>query len=216
MPFLVHSSRQKQPEWASASDREVMAAVQSGDELAFDELIRRKTAPLLKVVDRITRDREEARDIVQVVFLRVWEKRRQFDPRWSPNTWIYRIGVNLAIDLIRSRQHRDQALGPLGAHLRSVKPGDSRALADLEHRQVAAIFDRLAEDLPEKQRLVFLLVGVDGMPAGEVGEILGCRPSTVRNHLFAARKRLRQELIRLYPEYAPTRREPEHPGGTEA
>ena len=216
MPFLVYSSRQKQPEWVAASDREVMAAVQSGDEQAFDALIRRKTAPLLKVVDRITRDREEARDIVQVVFLRVWEKRRQYDPRWSPNTWIYRIGVNLAIDFVRSRQHRDQALGPLGAHLRSIKGGDSRALADLEHRQVAAIFDRLAEDLPERQRVVFLLVGVEGMPADEVGEILGCRPSTVRNHLFAARKRLRQALIRQYPEYASSRHEPDNPRGTEA
>ena len=215
MPFLVYSSRQQQPEWTIASDREVMAAVQEGDEQAFDELIRRKTAPLLQVVNRITRDREEARDIVQVVFLRVWEKRRQFDPRWSPNTWIYRIGVNLAIDLVRSRQHRDQALGPLGAHLRAVKTGGSRVLADLEQHQVATIFDRLSESLPAKQRLVFLLVGVEGMPAVEVGEIIGCRPSTVRNHLFAARKRLRQELVRLYPEYAPARPEPGAPGGNE-
>jgi RNA polymerase sigma-70 factor (ECF subfamily) len=213
MPFLVYSSRQQQPEWTAASDREVMAAVQNGDEQAFDELIRRKTAPLLQVVNRITRDREEARDIVQVVFLRVWEKRRQFDPRWSPNTWVYRIGVNLAIDLVRSRRHRDQALGPLGAHLRAVKTGDSGTLADLEHRQVAAILDRLSESLPEKQRLVFLLVGVEGMPADEVGEIIGCRPSTVRNHLFAARKRLRQELSRLYPEYVPGRPESGPPEG---
>ena len=188
----------------------------SGDEQAFDELIRRKTAPLLQVVNRITRDREEARDIVQVVFLRVWKKRRQFDPRWSPNTWIYRIGVNLAIDLVRSRQHRDQALGPLGAHLRAVKTGVSRVLADLEQHQVATIFDRLSESLPAKQRLVFLLVGVEGMPAGEVGEIIGCRPSTVRNHLFAARKRLRQELTRLYPEYAPARPESGPPEGSAA
>lgn len=216
MPSLVYSSRQQQPEWTAASDREVMAAVQDGNEQAYDELIRRKTAPLLRVVNRITKDREEARDIVQVVFLRVWEKRHRFDPRWSPNTWIYRIGINLAIDLVRSRQYRDQALGPLGAHLRSVESGNGRALADLEHRQVAAIFDRLSETLPERQRLVFLLVGVEGMPSDEVGEIMDCRASTVRNHLFAARKRLRRELIRLFPEYAPARPESGPPGGTEA
>ena len=180
-----------------------MAAIQDGDEKAFDELIRRKIAPLLQMVNRITRDREEARDIVQVVFLRVWEKRQSYDQRWSPNTWIYRIGVNLAIDLVRSRQTRAQALRPLGVHLRSVKGGGTRTLVDLEQREVNGIFERLAEELTEKQRLVFLLAGVEGLPSGEVGKILGCKASTVRNHLFTARKKLREELVRLYPEYAP-------------
>ena len=44
--------------------------------------------------------REEARDVVQVTFLRLWENRRKFDDRWSPNTWIYRIATNLAIDVL--------------------------------------------------------------------------------------------------------------------
>ena len=205
MPFLVYSSRRQQPDWQSRSDRELMAAVQQGDEPAFDELIRRKAPPLLQAVARITRDREEARDIVQVVFLRVWEKRQQFDARWSPNTWLYRIGVNLAIDLVRSRQHRERALGPLGAHLRAIRGGDSRSLADLEHAQVAAIFEQLSDCLTDKQRWVFLLAGVEGMASEEVGKILGCRPSTVRNHLFAARRRLRRELMDRYPEYVPER-----------
>ncbi len=215
MPFLIYSSRHKQDKWTGASDRELMAAVQKADEEAFDELIRRKTAPLMQVIWRITRDKEEARDIVQVVFLRVWEKRQRFDPRWSPNTWLYRIGVNLAIDLVRTRRHRDQALGSLGVHLRAVGGGDSRLLTDLEHAQVNSIFERLAESLSERQRLVFILAGVEGMTAKEVAGILGCRPSTVRNHLFAARKQLRRELIRRYPEYAPARSSAATAGGAQ-
>lgn len=65
------------------------------------------------------------------------------------------------------------------------------------------MFDRLSARLTEKQRTVFLLRGIEGMSSKEVGEILGCRASTVRNHLLAARRKLRQELVRLYPEYAP-------------
>lgn len=202
MPFLIHSSRQ-QPSWSAASDSEVMAAIQGDDETAFDELIRRKTSPLLQTVTRITRDREEARDIVQIAFLRVWEKRQQFDPRWSPNTWIFRIAVNLAIDQVRWRRIREQALRPLGTHLRGLKSSDPRTVADLEDREVADILERLAEGLTEKQRLVFLLAGVERLASEEVGQILGCKASTVRNHLFAARKHLRQELVRQYPEYAP-------------
>ncbi len=181
-----------------------MTAVQDGDERAFDELIRRKTPPLLQVVTRITRDREEARDIVQVVFLRVWEKRQSFDTRWSPNTWIFRIAVNLAIDQVRWRRTREQALRPLGTHLRSLKNPGARTLADLGDREVTEILERLSEGLTERQRLVFLLAGVERLGSDEVGQILGCKASTVRNHLFAARKHLRQELVRRYPEYAPT------------
>lgn len=190
-----------------------MAAVQDGDERAFDELIRRKTRSLLQVVTRITRDREEARDIVQAVFLRVWEKRRRFDPKWSPNTWIFRIAVNLAIDQVRWRQTRQQALRPLGTHLRSLKTPGARTLADLEDREVSEILERLSEGLTERQRLVFLLAGVERLGSDEVGQILGCKASTVRNHLFAARKHLRQELGRQYPEYAPEGRESGDHGG---
>lgn len=76
-------------------------------------------------------------------------------------------------------------------------------MADLEDREVADILERLATGLTERQRLVFLLAGVEGLGSTEVGEILGCKASTVRNHLFAARKYLRRELVRQYPEYAP-------------
>lgn len=184
-----------------------MVAVQDGDEKAFDELIRRKTPPLLQVVTRITRDREEARDIIQVVFLRVWEKRQDFDSRWSPNTWIFRIAVNLAIDQVRWRRTREQALRPLGTHLRSLTNPGARTLADLGNREVTEILEQLSAGLTEKQRLVFLLAGVERLGSDEVGQILGCKASTVRNHLFVARKHLRQELVRLYPEYAPATRD---------
>ena len=191
-----------------------MVAVQDGDEKAFDELIRRKTPPLLQVVTRITRDREEARDIVQVVFLRVWEKRQDFDSRWSPNTWIFRIAVNLAIDQVRRRRTREQALRPLGTHLRSLTNPAARTLADLGNREVTEILEQLSAGLTEKQRLVFLLAGVERLGSDEVGQILGCKASTVRNHLFVARKHLRQELVRLYPEYAPATRDAQDQRGS--
>lgn len=206
MPHLVYSSRREKP-GAEISDRHLMVGIQSGDESAFDELIRRKTGPLIQLVTRILADREEARDIVQIVFLRVWEQRRRFDRRWSPNTWLYRIAVNLAIDQLRARRVRDRSLRPLTTHLRAVSSGDARDLAELEKREVAQIFERLAKELTERQRLVFLLVAVEGLSSQEAGQILECKASTVRNHLFAARRILRRELSRLYPEYLPDRGE---------
>lgn len=203
MPFLVHSQRRRRVNWTEASDRELLRAIQADDEEALDQLMRRKTAPLMQLAYRMVGDRAEAQDIVQVTFVRVWENRHAFEERWSPNTWLYRIATNLAIDHLRSRRGRERIAEPVRHHLRQVVDSRNRRhLSELHGREVAAIFERLAACLSEKQRLVFLLRGAEGLPSREVAEIVGCRPSTVRNHLFAARKKLRRELLRLYPEYA--------------
>ena len=200
---LVYSSTRQHVPWAERSDRDLLSAVRQDDEAALNELIGRKTKPLLQLVQRILGDLEEARDVVQVTFFKVWENRRKFDDRWSPNTWIYRIASNLAIDHLRSRKSRERSTEPVKHHLRQVADaGSQRDMARLQHGEVAAIFRELAADLSEKQRMVFLLREMEGLSSPEVADILGCRESTVRNHLFNARKILRRELLRRYPEYA--------------
>jgi RNA polymerase sigma-70 factor, ECF subfamily len=204
---LVYSSRQpplpQRAPWADACDRDLLMAVREGDESALNELIGRKTKPLIQLCQRILGDLEEARDVVQVTFFKVWENRRKFDQRWSPNTWIYRIASNLAIDHLRSRRSRERSHEPVRQHLRQV--ADIRAQRDLsrlQQNEVAAIFRQLSTGLSEKQRMVFLLRELEGLSSAEVAEVLDCRESTVRNHLFNARKILRRELLRRFPEYA--------------
>ncbi len=203
MAVLIRSSRLDRERLAAASDRELLAAVRTEDEGALDELIQRKAGPLLQLAFRMVADREEARDLVQLAFVRVWEHRDRYDARFSPNTWLYRIVTNLAIDHLRSRESRErQGLG-LRHHLHAVEAaGHRRSLADLEQREVSRILCELAMGLTERQRTVFVLRELEGLPSEEVGAILGCRPSTVRNHLFSARRQLRTELRRRYPEYA--------------
>ncbi|HEV3456621.1 MAG TPA: RNA polymerase sigma factor [Thermoanaerobaculia bacterium] len=202
---LVYSRRQSphSSPWAEVSDRDLLFALRDDDEAALDELIGRKTKPLLQLVSRILGDLEEARDVVQVTFFKVWENRRKFDERWAPNTWIYRIASNLAIDHLRARRSRERSQEPVRQHLRQVADGRAhRDLSRLQQTEVAAIFRELAAALSEKQRMVFLMREVEGLSSPEVAGILGCRESTVRNHLFNARKCLRGELQRRYPEYA--------------
>jgi RNA polymerase sigma-70 factor (ECF subfamily) len=200
---LVYSATRHRISWAERSDRELLCALRDSDEGALDELIGRKTKPLIQLVQRILGDLEEARDVVQVTFFKVWENRTKFDERWAPNTWIYRIASNLAIDHLRSRKSRERSHEPVKQHLRQVADSNSsRDLSGLQHNEVAAIFRELSAGLSEKQRMVFLLREMEGLSSPEVAEILGCRESTVRNHLFNARKVLRRELVKRYPEYA--------------
>lgn len=206
-PTLAFSVNRHRAELREASDKELLFALKNDDEVALDELIERKTGPLVSTVNRILNDTEEARDIVQITFFRLWEHRQRFDDRWSPNTWIYRIATNLAIDQLRSRQSKQKNNEPVRLHIQTgFEDRARRDRARLHEREIMDIFHELATDLTEKQRMVFLLREVEGLASKEVSEIVGCRESTVRNHLFNARKQLREKLLERYPEYARGRR----------
>jgi RNA polymerase sigma-70 factor (ECF subfamily) len=200
---LVYTSRTNPAPWANVSDRDLLLAIRADDEGAFKELIGRKTKPLLQLAQRILGDVEETRDVVQVTFFKVWENRRKFDTRWSPNTWLYRITSNLAIDHLRSRRCRERSDEPFRQHLRQVGEFQEADLTVLQQDEIGAIFRAISGGLSDKQRLAFFLKEMEGLSCSEVAEVMGCRESTVRNHLFNARRLLRRELARHYPEYAP-------------
>jgi RNA polymerase sigma-70 factor, ECF subfamily len=202
MPFLVPSSSDRRLSWKELSDRELLTALQRDQDGALDELIARKSQGLMSVVSRMLGEQEESRDIVQVTFVKVWENRHRYRDRWSPNTWIYRIATNLTIDQLRARRRREHAMSMAGPSLRAVD-GERRSLAELQEREINEIFRRIAGGLSDRQRLVFLLRAIEGFDTREVAAIVGCRVSTVRNHLFAARRKLRRELEACFPEYLP-------------
>lgn len=200
---LVYSRNQERERLRQADDRTLLLALKEGEEDALDELIDRKTGSLVKLISRMVGDAEEARDIVQITFVRLWEHRARFDQRWAPNTWIYRIATNLAIDYLRSRASRQKTTEPLRMHVLHAEDGRFRSqTAQIHAEEVAEIFRELSSELSEQQRLVFLLREIEDLPSKEVAEIVGVRESTVRNHLFNARRELRRRLLERYPEYA--------------
>jgi RNA polymerase sigma-70 factor (ECF subfamily) len=200
MPHLI--PRDQTPPPGELSDREVMAAILDGREDAYEELMDRKAGPLFGLAYRMLGDREEARDIVQLTFLRVWEHRDRYNGRYSVNTWIYRIATNLAIDVLRSRQVRSAQADPVRDHMLRLV-GHRSDLESVLRREVLGILRDLATGLSRKQRLAFLLREMEGLSTRETAAILDCQESTVRNHLFIARKYLQEEVRRRFPEYAP-------------
>jgi RNA polymerase sigma-70 factor (ECF subfamily) len=207
MPELAYSRTRHVAALSAVSDRDLLAQLQADDELALDELVKRKTRALLNVVYRVLADWEESRDVVQMTFVRIWESRSKYSSEYSPNTWIYRIATNLAIDHLRSRRSRDRAAEPLRLqHERRQDASGEQHGARLGDREVQRIFDELAAGLSERQRAVFVLREIEGLSSREVAEIVGCRESTVRNHLFHARSHLRRGIEERYPEYLPAMR----------
>lgn len=184
-------------------DRNAARAARDGDEVAFEHLVRRHSAGLHRAVARVLADESEAWDVVQMSFVRAWQRLSSYDDRYSFATWLYRIGTNLAIDLLRSRTSRERAhQAGMDHHLRLI--GDREPVsARVDGSEVDRIFGQLVSVLTPQQRGAFVLRELEGRDTAEVAAVLGCSPTTVRNHVFQARKALRKELEERYPEYLP-------------
>jgi RNA polymerase sigma-70 factor (ECF subfamily) len=185
------------------NDPQWVRSAKDGDEGAFAQLVRRHSAGLHRAVARILADDTEAWDVVQMAFLKAWQKLDRYDPRYSFSTWLYRIGTNLAIDLLRSRSSRERAHKAGTEHrLRLVGNGEG-AGSRAESLEADGILRQLVGVLTPQQRSAFVLREMEGLETAEVAEVLGCSATTVRNHIFQARKALRRELKARFPEYLP-------------
>lgn len=184
-------------------DREVVRAARDGDEDAFAQLVRRYSGGLHRAVARIVLDDEEAWDVVQMAFINAWQRLDRYDPKWSFSTWLYRIGTNLAIDLVRSRASRQKAHRAGGEHQLRLVGGMEETSSRIDHLEVDGILRELVEVLTPQQRSAFILREVEDHETAEVAKILGCSAATVRNHVFQARKTLRLEIEKRFPEFVP-------------
>jgi RNA polymerase sigma-70 factor, ECF subfamily len=181
-------------------DRTLIEGCLEGDAAAFEELVRRKTPRVYAHSLRMVGNAEDARDIAQLVFIRLWEKLDRYDPAFTFDTWLYRLVSNVTIDFVRSRQTRENAIQ---SNLRLVRDSaDAVQPVSLQSKELEEIFMEVSSALSPKQKEVFILKEIDDLTSPEIAQVLDCRESTVRNHLFNARRILRRELESRYPEYA--------------
>ena len=182
-----------------------IARVRAGDSGAFEDIVCRYDRLVLRVARRMTGNREDALDVAQESFLRIYRSLSRFRTGQKFESWVYRIVVNAAWDLLKKRQRL--ALVPLGGE-DDAGPADypdegaSSPEIDAQYAQLRGAIERLLPDLPPKVRAVFVLRDVEGLETGEIAAILGCREVTVRRHSMEARERLRTSLNRRYPGFA--------------
>ena len=183
----------------------LVSLLKQGQEDAFRVLVRRYETRVFSIAYGITLDREESLDIVQEVFLKVYQNIHTFREESRLSTWLHRITVNLCLNWKkrwkrRFRWHhqpleRDQSGNDLKSGTEAHYPD-----ALYEKKEFQKIFwDRLNE-LPEKTRAVFVLKEVEGLSYDEIAKALGVRTGTVSSRLFYARKRLKKSLRQYLEE----------------
>lgn len=190
---------------AEPDDAQLVQTIRGGDHGAFEQLVRRKTSKVYALCCRIIGNAEDAKDISQLVFIKLWENLEKYDPQYTFDTWLYRMVTNVAIDFMRSRQSRDNAVN---SNLRLVKTAsDAEQTVVVQRKEVEAVFEDVSAVLSPKQKTIFVMNQMEDLASAEIAKILGCRESTVRNHLFNARKAMQAQLQKRYPEYAQLWRE---------
>ncbi|MGD0359938.1 MAG: RNA polymerase sigma factor [Bryobacteraceae bacterium] len=180
----------------------LIRAVQRGDQDAFEQLVRAYDQSVLRLAVNLLRSQEDARDVFQEAFLRVYRSIDSFRFDCSFHTWLYRIVTNICLDYLRKRKVRkeepavvDTPEGPLD---RMNDFQEEAAHADPErnmwNRQLGQRIEGALGGLTPRERMVFELRHYQGLRLRNIGEILGTSEEAAKNCLFRATQKMRAVL----------------------
>jgi RNA polymerase sigma-70 factor (ECF subfamily) len=173
-----------------ARDHQLMARVAENDLAAYSELVDLYKNKLFTMLVRMVGTREEAEDLLQETFVRVWEHRRNFDDRYCFSTWVYTIAMNLGKNELRKRK-KVRFFSLFDRDSNPIEVEDPQA----EHSGgLGVIIDRAVKKLPLRYREAFVLRDLQELSYEEIGEVLGVPVGTVKSRVNRARTLLKDEL----------------------
>lgn len=181
-------------------DAEMVRACLAGDATAFRGLVEKYQGRLYAMIYGMLRNREDARDLTQEAFVKAYNNLRSFRLESSFYTWLYRIGMNLAIDHTRKRKRRaaagfDESIGARDDDGSLIEQHhEDLPSKTLERKQLYRRIMDCLDKLPEDQKQVILLRELEGLPYKEISDIMGIPEGTVMSRLFYARKKLQKML----------------------
>ena len=195
--------------YALDPDVRLMLEVRDGNAAAFEELVLRYQGRLLTVLKHLVGSREQAEDLTQEVFLRVYRARETYEPGAKFSTWLYTIVNRLAANALRSRSRRREVTlqtrdsGPMGARpldkMLQASSGQMPA-RQLDKAETREIVRMALESLGPRQRMAVLLSKFEGMSYAEITAIMELSPQAVKSLLSRARENLR-EVLQPYFEH---------------
>ncbi len=186
----------------AVDDAALIRAAQRGDQEAFERLVRAHDRAVLRLALSLLRSPEDARDVYQECFLRVYQNLHRFRHGSSFQTWLYRIVTNLCLDQLRRRKaRREEPVEGTGAAVsrgRLEQMQEARAESDPQRRllsgEIGQRIQGVLQQLSPKERVVFELRHYHGLRLREIGDVLGTTEEAAKNSLFRATRKLRAEL----------------------
>jgi RNA polymerase sigma-70 factor (ECF subfamily) len=184
-----------------------MLDVKAGDEQSFGLLLQRYRTPLVNFLYRMVRSREQAEDLAQEVFIRVYRAREDYVPSAKFTTWLFRIATNLALNSLRDHRHQKLEISMDAPVTTDAEDGDEKPFEvadkhptieqELVEKDRKKMIRHAIEKLPEKQRAAVLLHKYQELDYAEIAKILSVSESALKSLLFRAYESLRVELAPL-------------------
>lgn len=184
-------------DWTDAAAAE---EARKGNQLAFRALVERHSRSLFRLAFRMTGNEQDAEDMVQETFLRAYKQLHRFDGRAAFGTWLYRIGANCCLDLLRARRLRKELScsaaepeeGPnLLENVVSPEPDPERLTRS---GQLAGLLGPALEQLSDTERTAFVLRHYEGHDIEEIARVLGVNKGAAKHSVFRAVQKLRRVL----------------------
>ncbi len=178
-------------------DVRLMLRVRDDDRAAFDELVEKYQHRLLGVLTHLIGNQEEAEDLAQEVFLRIYRARKGYKVRAKFSTWLFTVANNVALNHLRKR-HRSSARksdDSSDAGLAGALPArDGTASSQMRHAELSAVVRDAVANLDDDQRLAVLLSKFEEMPYAQIAEVMKRSEAAVKSLLARARVNLRAEI----------------------
>lgn len=192
------------------ADVRLMLQVRDHDDTeAFERLVDAYQHRLLSVLSHVIRSADEAEDLAQEVFLRVYRARKKYRPRAKFSTWLFTIANNLALNKIRSRQRKPvvplsiKDSGPLGPRPEEqmVTGRERQPYQRMQQQELAAIIREAMDQLNERQRMALMLNKFEEMCYADIAEVMGMTTKAVKSLLSRARTNLKA-ILEQHVEFA--------------
>ncbi len=180
-------------------DKHIVAQARRGDLSAFEELVTRYEKRVYAIALRSSGSPEDAADITQEVFLKVWRSMESFRGDSGFSTWLFRITMNLCVDHARRRQTQPQTQPLVQGEEDDERPIPDTAPTPEEHLENSELGRELAaalDEVSDEHRRIVLLRDVSGMSYTEIAEVLEISEGTVKSRLSRARIALRKILLK--------------------
>ena len=181
------------------TDSAAVAQAREGDSEAFRLLVERHSRAVFRLAHRMTGSAQDAEDVVQETFLKAYRQLGRFESRANFGTWLHRIAVNCAIDLIRSRRHRETGheasdLELLGAGADAQDPGGLSPERLMLSTEVQDRVQAAMGALSAMERAAFTLRHFEGRTIEEIGDTLGLKANAAKHSIFRAVRKMRLAL----------------------
>ncbi len=170
--------------------KELIESCVKGDVHAFRELVEMLQMYAYTLAFRILLNEEDAKDAIQESFIKVWKRLGNYNGKYLFTTWMYRIVVNTCIDKLKEVKKRSEVYLETTNELNATD--DS-----LANRELTKQIRLLSKGLPEKQRIIFVLIDLQGLNLDEASEVLNMPKGQIKSNLYYARKSIREELAKL-------------------